>query len=235
MKKTKVRKARREQGAEGAETAQAVDSDDRSGVDDAAGDETAVTAKVKTEHKAKPAEKPAEQPDPLEELQEKVNKLEDSLLRAKADYHNAQRRAVIECTEAIRYANAEVMKSLLTVLDDFDRSLAAAEDSNNLEAVVDGVRLVYGNLTKALRDHGLEVIDALHETFDPSVHQAIMQQPTTDYPPGIVVEEIVKGYRLHDRVLRPTNVVVSKAMETDTKTREEAEAAAQSEGESKEE
>ncbi|UCC29952.1 MAG: nucleotide exchange factor GrpE [Phycisphaerales bacterium] len=233
MKKAKVKKARREQAAP--DTTQTVESDDRAGPVDTAAGKGVETAKVKAKPEAKPVEKAAEQSDPLEELHKKVNKLEDSLLRTKADYQNAQRRAAIERGEAIRYANAEVMKSLLTVLDDFERSLAAAEDSNNLEAVVDGVRLVYGNLAKALRDHGLEVIDALHETFDPSVHQAMMPRPTSDYPPGTVVEEIAKGYRLYDRVLRPTKVVVSKALETEAETCDEGEEAAQSEGESKEE
>lgn len=233
MKKAKVKKARREQAI--AETTQTVESDDRADAIDIAAGKDVETAKVKARPEAKPVEKAAEELDPLEELQEKVNKLEDGLLRAKADYQNAQRRAAIERSEAIRYANAEVMKSLLTVLDDFERSLAAAEDSNNLQAVVDGVRLVYGNLAKALRDHGLEVIDALHETFDPSVHQAMMPQPTSEYPPGTVVEEIAKGYRLYDRVLRPAKVIVSKALETEAETCEEGKETSKSEGESKEE
>lgn len=233
MKKTKVKKGFREQAAPDAP--QSVDNDDRAGAVGVTAGKDSDAAKVSAEAEATPVEKAAETMDSLEELQDKVNKLEDGLLRAKADYQNAQRRAAMEHAEAIRYANAEVMKSLLTVLDDFERSLAAAEDSNNLEAVVDGVRLVYGNLTKALRDHGLEVIDALYEAFDPSVHQAMMPQPTSDHPPGTVVEEIAKGYRLYDRVLRPAKVIVSKALETEAETREEGKETSKSEGESKEE
>jgi molecular chaperone GrpE len=151
--------------------------------------------------------------DPVAELQAKVAKLEDSLLRAKADFQNLLRRSAAERLDALRYANAELMKSLVKVVDDFERSLAAAAKPNNLPAVVEGVRLVYENLTKALSDHGLETIEALHRPFDPNVHEALLHQPCDDHPPGTVIEQIAKGYRLCDRVVRPAKVIVAKAME----------------------
>ncbi len=143
-------------------------------------------------------------------LRAKVEELEDRLLRAQADAQNLRRRSAVQQSAAVQFANSELLKSLLGVLDDFERSLAATETSDNLKAVVDGVRLVHQNLIQALRSQGLHTIDALHEPFDPNVHEAIMQQPSADYPAGTVVEEIAKGYRLHDRVLRPAKVVVSK-------------------------
>ncbi|MGB2985265.1 MAG: nucleotide exchange factor GrpE, partial [Phycisphaerae bacterium] len=158
-----------------------------------------------------PADVKGEEDAEVAVLQAKVDKLAASLLRAKADYQNMQRRSDVERANAIRYANAELMRSLLNVIDDFERSLAAAETSDNLTAVVDGVRLVYDNFIKALRDHGLEMIEALHRPFDPNVHEALMQQSAADYEPGTVVEQIAKGYRLGDRVIRPTKVIVSKA------------------------
>ncbi len=164
--------------------------------------------------------------NPLQELQARVEKLEDSLLRAKADYQNLRRRSAIERADAIRYANAELMKSLLGVIDDFERSLAATsrarKEADNLQAVVDGVRLVRQNLILALRAGGLQAVDALHEPFDPGIHEAISQRPSTDFPPGTVVEEVTKGYRLHDRVLRPTKVIVSKRPDTGPARREDA-------------
>lgn len=158
----------------------------------------------------------AEEPsDSVEQLQAKVEALEDSLLRARADYQNLQRRSAIQRSEAIRYANADLMKSLLGVLDDFERSLTAAEASDDCRPVIDGVRLVYENLVKALRARGLEPLEALHRPFDPSVHEAMMQQPCEEHPPGTVVTEIAKGYRLWDRVLRPAKVAVSKTVEVE--------------------
>jgi len=148
--------------------------------------------------------------DVVAELQTKVVKLEDSLLRAKADFQNLQRTSAVERADAFRYANAELMKLLVRVQDDFERSLAAASKPDNLQAVVEGVRLVYENLSKALADHGLEPIDALHRPFDPKVHEALLHQPSDEHPPGTVIEQIAKGYRLRDRVIRPAKVIVAK-------------------------
>ncbi|MBU0717809.1 MAG: nucleotide exchange factor GrpE [Planctomycetes bacterium] len=150
--------------------------------------------------------------DTVESLQAKVAALEDALLRAKADYQNLQRRTTNERTEAVRYGNAELMRSLLSVADDLERSIAASDRSDNVSAVVDGIRLVHGNFLQALRNHGLEVIEALHRPFDPHVHEAMLQQPSDEHPDGTVIEEIARGYRLRDRVLRPPKVIVAKAV-----------------------
>ena len=156
-------------------------------------------------------QKPEEPADASSELEAQIAKLEDSLLRARADHQNLLRRSANERAEAIRYANAELLRSLLGIVDDFERSLAAAESSGKLDAVVEGVGLVYENFLKALRTHGLEAIEGLHQPFDPNVHEALMERETSEHPPGTVVEEVAKGYRLHGRVLRPTKVVVSKS------------------------
>ena len=154
--------------------------------------------------------------DPGASLETRVAELEDSLLRAKADFQNLQRRAAVERSEAIRYGNADLMRSLLGAIDDFERSLAAAESSENYESVIEGVRLVHANLVKALNDHGLETIEALHEPFDPNIHEALMRQPSSVHEPGTVVEQIAKGYRLRDRVVRPAKVIVAAAPDTAT-------------------
>jgi molecular chaperone GrpE len=153
--------------------------------------------------------------DSVESLRAEVASLEDRLLRAKAEFQNFQRRSAVERAEAIRYANADLMRSLLGAIDDFERSLEAAEADDNMVSVIDGVRLVYENFMKALRQHGLERIDALHQPFDPHIHQAVMQQPSDEHAPGTVIEETKKGYRLLDRVVRPASVIVSKAVENE--------------------
>lgn len=156
---------------------------------------------------------PSEDRPPAMELELKVESLRSSLLRAKADYQNLQRRSALERSEAICFANAELMRSLLGVLDDLERSLSAEDRSGKRPAAIDGIRLVYENFVKALRTHGLEPIDALHKPFDPQLHEALIQQPSTDHAPGTVLEEVAKGYRLRERVIRPTKVVVSKAVD----------------------
>jgi len=149
----------------------------------------------------------------LDQCHARITSLEDSLLRAKADYQNLQRRVTIERIELLRYANADLMRALLGVLDDFDRALEAAKASENIEAVVDGVRLVHQNLVKSLTDAGLEPIEALHQPFDPAIHEALLQQPTDEHQPGTVIEQAARGFKLRDRVLRPAKVVVAKAID----------------------
>ncbi len=160
------------------------------------------------------AEQPVEQEDTVESLREKIAALEDTLLRAKADFVNTQRRNEKSRLDAVQFANAELMRSLLGVLDDFERSLDAAGTAEDIKTIVDGVRLVYQNFRKALCDHGLKSIEAIDRPFDPHVHEAVMQQPAADCDPNTVLEEVAKGYCLKDRVIRPAKVVVSKALES---------------------
>ena len=159
------------------------------------------------------AEASLEASESVSDLQAKIESLQESLLRAKADFQNLQRRSAVERSEAVRYANAELMKSLLGVLDDFERALSVAQGAEHNDTVLEGIRLTYANLIKALADFGLEPIDALGQTFDPAIHQALLHQPTDQAPPGSVIEQAARGYRLRDRVLRPARVVVAKAPE----------------------
>lgn len=144
-------------------------------------------------------------------LQRRVEALEDSLLRAKADNQNLQRRAAQERIDAVRYANAEFMRGMIGVVDDLERALAAAGQEGGGAALADGVRLVYENLLKALRLFGCEPIEALHRPFDPHCHEALMQQPSEEHAAGTVIAELAKGYRLRERTLRPAKVVVAAA------------------------
>lgn len=149
--------------------------------------------------------------DQMTRLQAKIDELEDQILRAKAETQNIQRRATMERNEAIRFANAELMRTLIPVLEDFDRAFEAAGATD--KSILEGTRLVHANLIKALRDAGLEPIEAKDEDFNPTIHEALMHQPTNDAPPGRVIDQITRGYRLRERVLRPARVVVAKAPE----------------------
>lgn len=148
----------------------------------------------------------ADQPSP----EQRIRELEDQLLRARADYQNLKRRIMAEKSEAIRFANADLMRSLLSVIDDLERSIDAGTGAQDAGPVVEGVRLVRANLLKALSAAGLEPIEAVGRPFDPHVHEAMMQAPSAEHDPGTVVEELLKGYTLRDRVLRPARVIVAK-------------------------
>lgn len=232
MKKSRINDADGQDASKGKDRRPAVQAGDEAQA--AAPPADGADDSLKEGNGAAPAAEPAEAVDPVEELQAKVDKLEDSLLRAKADYQNLVRRSAADHSMAIRYANAELLKGLLSVVDDFERSLAAARESDNLQGVVEGVQLVYDNLLKVMRAQGLERIAALHEPFDPNLHEAMMQQSSEDVPAGTVLEEVAKGYRLHDRVLRPTKVVVAKAPEDHATQPKEASTSASGEGDSSE-
>ncbi len=163
-----------------------------------------------------PADKPSEESSVSSEsgaAEQKNIDWQDKFLRAKADYQNLQKRAAEQQRNAIHYANADFARSLLQVLDDFERTLEAAEKAPEADSVVAGVKLVYEKLLKLLGDHHVEPIEALGQPFDPHLHEALMQEPCETLPPDSVLREIQRGYKLHDRVLRPARVVISKAPE----------------------
>lgn len=157
-----------------------------------------------------PPSVPATADDPAATLRREVEEWKDKYLRARAEMQNAARRAANEREDAVRYANAGVLRDLLDVVDDFERALAAADQTNS--AVVEGLRLVQEKLAKFLRDHQVEPIEAQGAAFDPNQHEALLQQPSAEATPGTVLQQVQRGYRLRDRVLRPAKVIVATAV-----------------------
>lgn len=137
----------------------------------------------------------------------------DKCLRARAELANYQKRIEKERIDLIRYANAGLAKSLLPTIDDLERVIGSGQQTpDNAAGLIEGVKLTLENLLKALRELHIERIEAEGKPFDPQVHEAMMEQPS-EYPERIVLQELMKGYRLHDRVLRPAKVIVSKPAE----------------------
>jgi len=145
------------------------------------------------------------------DLAAEVQEWKDKFLRAKADLANYQRRSEKERAEALRYANAGLIRSLLAVLDNLERVVASAEaDPGNGAALLEGVKLTLDSFIKVLQEANVQRIEAEGMPFDPQVHEAMMEQPSADHSERTVLKEAMKGYRLHDRVLRPSRVIVSK-------------------------
>jgi len=140
--------------------------------------------------------------------------------RAQADYINLKRRTEQEKAEATKFANSMLILNLLPVLDDFERAFNSLSARLAGLTWVDGIRLIYRKFQSVLEAHGLSEIEALGKPFDPYQHEAIMYQEGEE---GVVLEVVQKGYRLHDRVIRPAMVIVGKA-------KEEAKAEPQSQG-----
>ena len=154
-------------------------------------------------------------PEQLEELKgraEKAGEHWERLVRTSADFDNFKKRAAREKQDAIRYANEGLLEKLVPVLDNFDAALSAAQTSSagGAQSLQTGVAMIFQQLKKVLTESGLEEIDATGQTFDPNLHEAVSQQESKDVPEGNVLQQLRKGYKLRDRLLRPATVVVAK-------------------------
>jgi molecular chaperone GrpE len=141
----------------------------------------------------------------LAEATEKAEGYLANWQRTQADFINYKRRNEQEREEFSKFANATLILSLLPVLDDFERALASIPAKPSRLNWVDGIRLIERKFRASLEAQGLTLIEALGKPFDPSLHEAVRQDRGEE---GIVIEELQKGYKLHDRVIRPTMVVV---------------------------
>jgi molecular chaperone GrpE len=143
------------------------------------------------------------------DYQEQVEQTHAQYLHALADLENFRRRARKEKEDAIKYATLPLLESLLPVMDNFERALAAADHRDDAHLVKEGVEMVYRQLSTVLSQAGIRLIEAKGKMFDPHEHNAVMQVEDNQVESGIVVEELQAGYRLHDRVIRPAMVKIS--------------------------
>jgi molecular chaperone GrpE len=136
----------------------------------------------------------------------------DRLLRTTADFDNFRKRAAREKQEAIKYANESLLTKLIPVLDSFDAAIAVAQASpdQDPDPLHTGIALVHQQFRAALTEVGLEEVDATGQVFDPNWHEAISQQECAETPEGRVLQQVRKGYKLRDRLLRPASVIVAK-------------------------
>ena len=133
----------------------------------------------------------------------------DRFLRERAELENFKRRMQRERAEALRYATEGLVRELIPVLDNLERSIEHAEGGGNGQPLVAGVRLVLKNALDVLERHGISRVEAKGARFDPALHEAITQIQDPDREPNQVVDQFLPGYRLHDRLLRPAQVSVS--------------------------
>lgn len=174
----------------------------------AAGDPRAETGDGESPAATQAVEKEAAALD--EELTQLRRDLDELAAREKrliAEMRNLQQRHQREKEEALRYAEFELARELLVVVDDFERVLEAG--AGDAGATLEGVRIAYDHMMKVLRQRGIAPIEAVGKPFDPQYHEALVQQPGADQPPGTVLKEVARGYTMHQRVLRPTRVIVA--------------------------
>ncbi len=147
----------------------------------------------------------------LKALEDERDKLRNQVLRTAADFDNYRKRSRRDQDDAVRRAKEDILKEMLPVFDNLGRAIDAATSAQDIKAIVQGVEMVLRMFDDVGQRVGLERIAAVGQPFDPSVHDALQQLETIDHPPGIVVSELVPGYRFGDRLLRPAMVVVARA------------------------
>ena len=158
---------------------------------------------------------PALLPEQIEELKTRAAKAEENwerLLRTTADFDNFKKRAAREKIEAAHYASFSLLQKLLPVLDNFEMALAAAQSAqgDQLASFQSGITMIQQQLKNVLTEIGLEEIDASAKPFDPHFHEAVSEQEAADMPAGHVLQQLRKGYKLKERLLRPATVIVAK-------------------------
>ena len=163
--------------------------------------------------RAEAESKPAPETDPSDDdgegLQADLNRFRDLALRSQADFENYKKRAAREKDEAIKYANSSLLERLVAIVDNFELGLEAARAEGEKSPIFSGMSMVLKQLMDFLTDNGLEPIDAAGQKFDPNLHEAIAHEPSEEFPEEVVIRQTRRGYRMKDRLLRPSSVVVS--------------------------
>lgn len=152
---------------------------------------------------------PPAEDDTVKKLREELEATKNRELRCHAELDNYRKRAARELEDRLRYANMDLISDILPVIDNVERAIQAAEKNTDAALLLEGFKMVDQQLGDALRRHHCNRIEALHAPFDPNVHHAIMQQPSDEHPANTVLMVTQNGYQLHDRVVRPSQVIVS--------------------------
>ncbi|MEP6602265.1 MAG: nucleotide exchange factor GrpE [Nitrospirota bacterium] len=150
-----------------------------------------------------------EEDDGTANMQADLDRFRDLALRSQADFDNYKKRAAREKDEALRFANSSLLERLVAIVDNFELGLSAARGEGEKSPIYAGMSMVLKQLTDFLADNGLQPIDAKGQKFDPNLHEAIANEPSAEVPEGTVIRQTRRGYRLKERLLRPSSVVVS--------------------------
>jgi molecular chaperone GrpE len=151
----------------------------------------------------------------LDDLRAELEQAKDRALRSHAELENYRKRVARQVEEERRYANMAFIRDLLPVWDNIGRAIEAAESTHQTASLLEGFKMVAGQLEDVLERHQCTKIDAQDEPFDPNLHEAICQQPSEAHPANTVLQVTQTGFRLHDRVVRPAQVIVSAAAPQD--------------------
>ena len=181
------------------------------------GEETVIEDKIDQKNDSKKEDK-VEIVDPIKALEEKLDSVEqeakdnyDRWLRVSAEFENYQKRAAREMNDFRKFSNERFVKAMLPVVDNLDRAIESSSNDKHADrSMLEGVNMTLKEILKVFEQFNVKPFESLGKSFDPSLHQAVMQEETEAHPENSVVKELQKGYMMHDRLLRPAMVVVSK-------------------------
>lgn len=177
---------------------------------------------TKAEAEKKPTkENKKKKGDGIAELKEQLGLEKERTLRLSAEFENYKKRKQREIDDFKRFANEAVFKQMLTVVDNLERAITSAEESSDDTNLLEGVKLTLKEILKLLETFSVKPVEAENQPFDPNFHQAVTQEENNDLPENTVTTVLQKGYLLHDRLIRPAMVVVSKKIEKETEKEEE--------------
>jgi molecular chaperone GrpE len=146
----------------------------------------------------------------IEMLKNKLDEADNRYLRLQADFDNFRRRSRLEIEAKEKYRAQKLITELLPAIDNFERAMKMEVENEQTKPLLQGMDMVYRSLLEALKNEGVEAIDAVNKEFDPHLHQAVMQVEDENFGSNIIVEEFQKGYILKDRVIRPSMVKVNQ-------------------------
>ncbi len=147
----------------------------------------------------------------LQTAQDEVKLLQDQYLRTLADMDNLRKRTQRDKEELAKFANENILRDVLSVVDNLERAVEHAQQAHSSEGLLEGVQMTLTQLCQVLKKYGVVPVESIGQSFDPSLHQAIGQLETTEYPSNSVAQEMQKGYVLNERLLRPSMVMIAKA------------------------
>ncbi|QOR68986.1 nucleotide exchange factor GrpE [Cytobacillus suaedae] len=146
----------------------------------------------------------------IADLEQQVQESENKLYRVQADFENFKRRVRLDQEAAQKYRAQSLISDMLSSIDNFERAMKIDAEDDKMKTLLQGMDMVYRGLIEALKNEGVEIIESVGQQFDPQLHQAVMQVEDSEYDSGVVIEEFQKGYKLKDRVIRPSMVKVNQ-------------------------
>ena len=166
----------------------------------------------KNQKKKAPKTKEAKLKAKVAELEAKLNETEDKVLRAHAEYDNYRKRSYRELTDARAYAKADTLSPILNVFDHFKMAVQAAEQSEDMNVIREGMKMINAEFAKAMDEFGIKEINAMGDKFDPNIHEAVAKEPSEEAE-DTIIKQWRCGYKLGEKLLRPATVVVSTGSE----------------------